>query len=757
MKVDLIKFALSMMQTMLVCLLSSLRKALSLFFSFSFLSSLSFSWFREPVKNGVQDKASIELVLLSCLLVLAPHAMHFPLWISLLCSLLLLWRAWITVRGKRLPSRWILVPMLMLSMMALYGTYQTFSNREASVAVLAILLAFKLIEMQTRFDLFVVIYSSFFLMLANFLYSQTVVVVLMMLLAIILLFTVQLSLQYSGAMAALRRRFYLSALMALLAMPLAGMLFLFFPRIQENSFWNSLEDAHAAQAGLPTSMAPGTISNLALSDDVAFRVKFFDSVPSANNLYWRGVVLGNYDGRTWTQIQNPNTQQSVSLTTRGMPIRHQITLEANRRNLLLALETPKIAPEVNGHAAKIMPDRQIVLSVPIDQRVRYEAVSYLDYSLQANASPSDMQDWLAIPPGLNPRTLQLAEKLRQQLRSSNRANKVHNVNNEELILLNAVIHFFHQNKFRYTLEPPLLGENAVDDFLFSTRSGFCEHYAGAFVILMRALHVPARVVTGYQGGELNPVDGYLTVRQSNAHAWAEIWVEKRGWMRVDPVVVIAPERIETDLKMRGLHSVLQAIYDMTEHGWLAKVRMQIHMYRDTAVNAWNQWLLNVKSVSGWEEEWGNIFNPLNTFNTFSTFNKFTTFNALDKAEFNWRKPMMWIAILLIVLPIILIGLRLRKKTDSIDVLYVSLCQRMALRGYPREINEGPQAYASRLSKILPAENPKNIKKKAAVVDFLRIYEAMKYGSHLNNNNNNDNNDNNNDTSTRTLKYLLSQC
>ncbi len=732
-----------------VRLLSSLRAASSLFFSFSFLSSLSFSWFREPVENGIREKASIGLLLLACLLLLAPHAMHFPLWISLLCFLLLLWRAWMTLRGKRLPSRWVLLPMLMLSMMALYGTYQTFSSREAGVAVLAILLAFKLIEMQTRFDLFVVIYSSFFLILANFLYSQRVVIVLMMLLVIILLFTVQLSLQYTGIIPSLKRRLYVSARIGLLAIPLASLFFLFFPRIQQNSVWNSLQEAHAAQAGLPSSMAPGTISNLALSDDVAFRVKFIDPMPSIASLYWRGVVLGNYDGRTWTQISNLNAQQSELLKMRGTPIRHQITLEANRRNVLFALETPKIAPDVNGQIAKIMPDRQILLSEPINQRVRYEAASYLDYSLQEDALLPDMTDWLAIPSSLNPRTLQLAEKLRQQYLSFNHAS------NDQLVLLNAVISFFRENKFRYTLEPPLLGENAVDDFLFSTRTGFCEHYAGAFVLLMRALHIPARVVTGYQGGELNPVDGYLTVRQSNAHAWAEIWLEKRGWMRVDPVAILSLERIETGVKVRRLQSILQTIYDMTENGWLAKVRMQINMYWDTVINAWNQWMLNVESLSGWQNEWGNIFSP---FSKFDALKKFTTLNALERVEVNsrqWMKWMMLISILLILLPIIFMLVRRYRRVDSIDVLYGLLCQRMALLGYPKEINEGPQAYARRLSKILPVDNPKIIKKKGAVMDFLRLYEVMKYGRNFDNNNNYTNDSN--DTSIRLLKSLLSQC
>ncbi len=743
------KLVLTILKTMLLRLLSGLRAGLSFFFSFS----ASFSLFSKPVKNGIREKASIGLLLLACLLLLAPHAMHFPLWISLLCFLLLLWRTWMTLRGKRLPSRWVLLPMLMLSMMALYGTYQTFSNREAGVAVLAILLAFKLIEMQTKFDLFVVIYSSFFLILANFLYSQRLVIVLMMLLVIILLFTVQLSLQYTGIIPSLKRRLYVSARIGLLAIPLASLFFLFFPRIQQNSVWNSLQEAHAAQAGLPSSMAPGTISNLALSDDVAFRVKFIDSMPPIASLYWRGVVFGSYDGRTWTQMSNSNAQQSESLTMRGTPIRHQITLEANRRNLLFALETPKTAPEVNGQIAKIMPDRQIVLGGSISQRVRYEAASYLEYSLQANALPADMKDWLVIPTSLNPRTLQLAEKLRQQYLSLNHAD------NDQLMLLNAVIGFFRENKFRYTLEPPLLGENAVDDFLFSTRTGFCEHYAGAFVLLMRALHIPARVVTGYQGGELNPVDGYLTVRQSNAHAWTEIWLEKRGWMRVDPVAIISPERIETRMKVHRLQSMLQAIYDMTENGWLAKVRIQINMYWDTVINAWNQWMLNVKSLSGWQNDWGNIFSP---FSKLDALKKFTTLNALERVEVNSRQLMKWmmlISILLIFLPIIFMLVRRYRRVDSIDVLYGLLCQRMALLGYPKKINEGPQAYARRLSRILSADNPKIIKKKGAVMDFLHLYEVMKYGRDFNKNDTNDTNDTNdsNNTNIRLLKYLLQQC
>ncbi len=646
---------------------------------------------RKMTRPMSRDKADTLFLLAACALVLAQHAMHLPWWTTASCTLLLLWRGWITFRGNRMPPRWVLVPISILAMAGVYMTYRTFFGREAGVTMLALLLTFKLLEMRAKRDFFVVVFLSYFLLLTNFFNSQTIVTALLTVAAVIMMLTAQLSFQFTGAAPPLKRRLALGVRIFALAAPLTLVLFVLFPRIQ-GPLWGLPGDAQTARSGLSDSMAPGNISNLALSADIAFRARFIDPAPPRSKLYWRGPVLGHYDGRTWRRLLiRQNTNQPAVVEPRGAPIRYQVTLEPNGRNSLFALELPEAAPAIIGNSARITGDLQILTRQPVNQRVRYDAASHVDFNLQKTESPETLRNWLQLPPGINPKTRTFATTLRGQ-------------SSDDMQMVNAVLKFFREENFTYTLQPPLLGSQAIDEFLFSTRAGFCEHYAGAFVVLMRMLDIPARIVTGYQGGEINQVDGFMTIRQSDAHAWAEVWLENRGWVRIDPTSAVAPNRVEMNLTSVIPPSILGGLVNLEvgQDSWFARMQTFRHNW-DAVNNGWNQWVLD-----------------------YTPDRQRSIFQSLGFGSADWRilTALMFglgaLVTALIAVPLI----RNRPKSDPVNALYLALCREMAALGCAKAVHEGPRAYCERLTS---PQSPLAPDKKIAASRFLTLYEADRYG------------------------------
>ncbi|MES2151068.1 MAG: DUF3488 and transglutaminase-like domain-containing protein [Pseudomonadota bacterium] len=634
-----------------------------------------------------RDKADTLLLLAAALLVLAPHAMHLPAWVSALCGATLLWRVVITLRGTRMPPALLLLPIALAAMAGVLSSFHTLLGRDAGVAMLVLLVAFKMLEMHARRDLFVVIFLCFFLVLTNFFYSQSIATALMMVVSIIALLTAQLSFQFTGKVPSLGRRLWIAGRIFGLAAPLALLLFVVFPRIQ-GPLWGMPGDAGGGRSGLSNSMAPGNLSSLAQSDETAFRVKFIDPAPAQGKLYWRGVVLGQFDGRTWTQLVRRSAPASVSVAVGGVPIRHQVTLEPSNNRWLFALEMPDQLPRLDANPSNISPELEMTASYPLERRVRYEVSSYLKFTLAAGAQLDEAARWLQLPPGFNPRALADGAALRREPDPVKRI----------VTLLNR----FSREGYSYTLEPPLLGRDSVDQFLYQTRAGFCEHYAGAFVFLMRAAGVPARVVTGYQGGETNPVDGYLTVRQSDAHAWSEVWLAGRGWIRIDPTAAVAPDRVQRSLAralprkapfgIEGLGKLIN--FELGKNSWLAQLRFQWGALN----NGWNQWVLNYDP----ERQRGLL-------------------DALQDALLNWRSGAGLLAMTALLL--LAQSQRQRRQRDPVDALYSSLCQQLARCGVVRAPDEGPSAYAARAARLDIAPE-----KKAAIARFLQLYSAAKYGA-----------------------------
>lgn len=637
-----------------------------------------------------RDKADTLLLLLSAVLVLAPHTLHLPLWVTLLCAATLAWRAAITLQGRRMPSSLLLLPVAALAMAGVMHSYHTLLGRDAGVAMLVLLVAFKTLEMHARRDLYVVVFLCFFLVLTNFFYSQAIGTALMMIASVVALLTTQLSFQFTGKVPPLSARLLMGARMLGLAAPLALLLFVLFPRVQ-GPLWGMPGDGHASgHGGLSDRMAPGQISHLAQSEDTAFRVKFDGPVPQQTQLYWRGPVLGDFDGQVWTRVRpRPANARALALSVRGRPVRYQVTLEPSSTRWLFALEMPDRVPSLDGNLAFVSAEFELTATYPLEQRVRYELSSFTQYSLQAGEQVGRDAEWLLLPYGANPRALAEGQALRAEPDPQQR--------------VATVLRRFARQNFVYTLDPPRLGADSIDEFLYQTRAGFCEHYAGAFVFLMRAAGVPARVVTGYQGGELNPIDGYLTVRQSDAHAWAEVWLAGRGWVRVDPTAAVAPERVRRSLAralpppppfgIEGLGRLMQL--DAGGSSWLAQLR-----YAVSAVNnGWNQWVLNYTP----ERQRSLLQNLQARLLDWRTAGAFALVCAALFFGDLWRR---------------------RRRRDPVDALYSALCKRLGQLGLARAIDEGPSAFAERVtaSSLAPRH-------RSAAGEFLRRYSAFRYGRH----------------------------
>jgi transglutaminase-like putative cysteine protease len=635
-----------------------------------------------------RDKQDTLLLLVSTVLVLLPHTAHLPLWVTLVCAATLAWRAALTLLGRRMPANLLLVPLAVAAMAGVLQSYQTVLGRDAGVAMLVLLVAFKMLEMHARRDLFVVVFLCFFLVLTNFFYSQSIATAALMLVSIVALLTTQLSFQLTGAVPPLRTRLLMGAKILALAAPLAALGFVLFPRV-DGPLWGQADQGRGASTGISDSMAPGQFSRLAQSDEPAFRVKFDGPPPEQTNLYWRGPVLGAYDGRTWTRVTPHHfpgrKQQQVSVSVRGAPLHYEVTMEPSDGRWLFALEMPQALPQLPEGTASASSEFEIQASSPVRERIRYDLASYIRFRLQASDTLDNAYQWLLLPYGRNPKALAAGQRLRHDYP-------------DPLQLVRAVLDRFSNGGYAYTLEPPLLGEDAVDEFLYSSRAGFCEHYAGAFVFLMRAAGIPARVVTGYQGGELNPIDGYLTVRQSDAHAWSEVWLPKLGWVRIDPTAAVSPDRVRHSLAQalpapapfgfEGLGRLIAADPDSL----LARARYALA----AANNGWNQWVLN-----------------------YSPQRQHALMESLQDSLFSWRSA----ALFALACAVLLLAGKFsrRRRDDPVDRLYSALCHRLAQLGLPRAPDEGPTAYAARIAAAGLAPEPK-----AAAAEFLGRYSAWRY-------------------------------
>lgn len=496
----------------------------------------------------------------------APLAQWLPWWISAIASLALIWRGFLLWRRVPLPPAWIINALAVSGALGVALHYHTLFGKDAGIALLGLFLALKLFETRNVRDAYAAVFLGYFLVLAQFFYSQSMVAAAGAFLAIVLLTACLLMLNHAHGFASALR---LSVLMLLQALPFMLALFVLFPRIS-GPLWALPQDADHASSGLSDSMNIGSIAQLSLSDAIAFRVRFDGALPPRDTLYWRGPVLSELDDRTW-RIARPSALTTPPYVPRGKAFAYEVTLEPHQQHWLFALELPGTLPS----GALIGSDYELFAKNPVRERMRYTVTSYPAIRAGRDEGAGVLRDNLALPRDGNPRARDLGVALRAAYNADARA------------IAAAMLDRYRREPFTYTLSPPALGSNEIDDFLFNTRRGFCEHFAASFVYVMRAAGVPARVVTGYQGGELNPVDGYLEVRQLDAHAWAEIWLPGVGWQRVDPTAAIAPNRVERDLAAAVPAGDPVPLFARGDHPWLRELRYRL----DAVVNGWNQWVL----------------------------------------------------------------------------------------------------------------------------------------------------------------------
>lgn len=620
------------------------------------------------------SKPLIYGLLLSILMVAAPHADHLPLWVSALCAALLGWRAYLTWSGNPLPRRWLLTAITFASAGGILIEFHTLFGREVGVTLLILLTALKFLELRSARDAMVLVYLACFIVITNFFYSQSIPTALYMLATLLAIISTWVHLH--GETIALRPRLKIAGTLLLQAIPLTLVLFILFPRVQ-GPLWGLPQDAFAS-SGLDDKMAPGSLSNLILSDEVAFRASYTGAPPRRDQMYWRGPVLWEFDGRTWTPGR-PDSFVTPQITDTAQPIDYSVTLEPHNKRWLFALDLP----ERISIPARMTYDFRLVRQDPVKARMRYEVRSDLAYRANARESERQIQRALQLPPGLNPRARELA----QQWRASG---------NDASVVRSALDYFGREN-FRYTLEPPPLGLHSVDEFLFGTRAGFCEHYASSFVFLMRAAHIPARVVTGYLGGEYNAAGGYYIVRQSDAHAWAELWLAGRGWVRIDPTAAIAPARVELNLAAAVPDAAALPFMARNPPQWLRDLRLNW----DALANRWNQWVLGYNSEL-----------------------QFTFLSRLGMEDITWQKlalnMTLGVGIVVALLSLFMLRHLIRQRPDKVQAAWLKLCRKLAKVGLPRAPHEGPQDYAERIAAARPdlAESIRNL---------AASYGALRYG------------------------------
>lgn len=547
------------------------------------LQQLRAALLQPQVSSAARERRDLLVLLAALAFVVMPHFDHLPWWATSLLVVLWFWRTWLVVAQRPLPGRFAMLPLLLAATAAVWLEHRTLLGRDAGVTFLLMLLALKLLEMRAKRDIFVVVFLAFFILLTQFLFGQGILIAAATLIAVMLLFFVLVSVNLAETDLPARRKLSLVGLVLLKAVPLAAALFLLFPRIS-GPLWGMPGDAVGSRTGLSNSMTPGAIGKLMESEEIAFRALFSGPLPLNDQRYWRGPVLSLFSGRTWT-VRSPGFNAAdLQLEANPQPqFDYTITQEPTQRDWLFALDLPIDMRDAAALGARLQPDGQLIANRLITERVRYSLKSATSFRYGLNETPLGLQDWLQLPAGFNPRTLELATQMRNNVPGALQSRAADGA------LVQAVLQRFRQQDYRYTLEPPPLGRHSVDEFLFDTRAGFCEHYASAFVVLMRALDIPARVVTGYQGGEFNPVDGFLTVRQSDAHAWAEVWLAGQGWVRVDPTAAVAPERVQRGSRASSA-AQLQGSPLFGERSFSLLRALRYNW--EALENGWNQWVLS---------------------------------------------------------------------------------------------------------------------------------------------------------------------
>ncbi|MEM7540373.1 MAG: DUF3488 and transglutaminase-like domain-containing protein [Pseudomonadota bacterium] len=623
-------------------------------------------------------------LIVTLVLALLPHIDRFPLALSFGFVALTLWRLLGAMKRAPLPGPdhkilWGIKQFIaVFAFVAIYIAYRGQLGRDAGVELLAALLALKILEMRGERDYYIVAFLCYFLLVTNFFYSQTIKTAAFMLAVVILITTVLVQFTARHSSMPTRTHFFKAGQLTAQAVPLMVIAFLLFPRIP-GPLWGIPQDAFSGVSGLSEELSLGSIVRLTLIDEVAFRAEFHGDEPRARELYWRGPVLTHTDGRTWRK--SPDVRENPPpAKVAGRPYSYTVMLEPHKTRWLFGLD---IISNANGQG-RITSDYQLMSRRPVQKRASYTIVSHTDFVID-HLTESQRQENLMIPVRSHPRAKALSETWRKKF-SSDRD------------IITAALNMYRGENFIYSLTPPPLLGDTIDAFLFDTQQGFCEHFAASFVVLMRAAGIPARIVTGYQGGERNTVSDFLVIRQRDAHAWAEVYLEDAGWTRVDPTGAVAPGRVST-----GIEQLLPSRQRVRRSG-NSTVGSAFLRLRDTfeaITYSWNQWVLGYSPA-----QQRRVLDDL----------------GLEK----WNYGTLLIALTLVCASFMLLLAMLvlserRRYSDDIVNIYAKFQKKLAKIGLNREPSETPRAFCDRV-----VQSRSDLARE--VREITRMYEHLRYGT-----------------------------
>ena len=614
---------------------------------------------------------AFDLLCLTLAAVLILHASHLPWWLSAALAALLAWRWWQRRQRTGRVPRWLKLPLLAGLTLMVVATWGSIFGREPGSALAVGLLVLKLMETETARDVRVGVSFACFALMAALLFGQgltsTVVVALGLLPALATL----RALEPAQPALNLSRQLAPGGVLLLATLPLTLLAFVLVPRLS-SPLWGA-PGADQARTGLSDSMAPGDFTELLTDDSPAMRVSFAGEVPARELRYFRAYVMWRYDGRRWQHVRT-RPETAAATMDADDAIDYRVTLEPSQQRILPALDVPLAAPA----DAQLTADHEIVASKVVTHTLTYDLRSAVRYRLQPLLDDATRQRALRLPARFNPRTLALGAQWRARHGADDAA------------IVRAGLGMLHDGDFRYTLSPAPLGRDAVDDFLFNTREGFCEHYASSFTVLMRAAGIPARVVTGYQGGYWNRQARYLLVRNADAHAWTEVWLAGRGWVRADPTAAARPERVT-----EGAAAAIGDERGWYHSGWLQDMRN----HWDIVNRWWNQGVVGFDALRQ-----RGLLTP---FGVRDTDTRLLGILIAISAALFMAVGLAW-------------ALWRRRRLDPLREALRALERKLARAGVVRRIGEGPQVYLLRAARALPA-------RREALAALTSTYLTLRYG------------------------------
>lgn len=615
------------------------------------------------------DKNILIFLLASIGLIVLPHGYHLPLPVLGYFILLLSWRIFAIWRQESLPKGSILVFLAICGLAILFKQFHTLLGRDAGTSLFLIALGLKLMEIKSEREIYLVNYLAFIVAASQFLYEQSILMAAYILFVCCVLLAVLIYVNSVVAQTgvALKK----SAAIIAQAIPMTIVVFILFPRVEPPK-WLLFNDKQQAKMGLSDSMEPGSITDLGTSEELVFRVKFTGALPPPRERYWRGPVLTYTDGKKWQQVNDTAYQRfQDKVHFSGAAYNYTLMLEPQNKNWVFALDMPA---EFSGTLSR-SGNYQLVSEDDLEKRSEFKLTSYPDYNTGF--------------------ITQLEYKNARQLPNEPSENikrlvtQLHGFDSAAEMFIQQLLNHFRQEDFHYTLTPPLMEANPIETFLFDTRRGFCSHYAAAFVYLMRVANIPARVVTGYQGGVLNAVGNFLEIRQADAHAWAEVWLDKKGWVRVDPTAAIAPERIEREIDINRLAQgeLIQFTNRGAANGTFSWIKRAQQLWGNVDYS-WQRWVIN--------------------YNNANQTSFLSAFGIVDfKTMVYWMMGL--IGVFTGILSLVLLYRR-PQTTDRTLLIYNKFLKKIAKAGYQKQVGEGARAFAERIKPTLPeyATNIENI-------------------------------------------------